>query len=75
MILHRLIIQSRWTMHSPKSERIQSFSGPLFVVFGLNVESYRVSLSIQPLWRKRRTRKTSNTESFDTVMANTVKPV
>ena len=30
MILRRLIIQSHWTMYSPKSERIQSFSGPFF---------------------------------------------
>ena len=75
MILSSLIIQSHWTMHCGKSERIRSFSGPFFLVFRLNMENYRVNLSVQPLWRKRPTAKTSNTKTFLAVMVDTVKPV
>ena len=75
MILSSLIIQSHWTMHCGKSERIQSFSGLFFLVVRPNMERYRVNLSIQPLWRKRRSTKASNTKTFYAVMVNTVKPV
>ena len=41
------IITSRKIQHYLKSVRIQSYSGPYFPEFGLNMERYRVSLCIQ----------------------------
>ena len=51
-----------------KSVRIQSFSGPHFPAFGLNMEIYVVNLLIQFECGKIRTRKTRNTESFYAVL-------
>ena len=55
-------------MHCVKSVRIWSYSGPRFSAFGLNTERYKVSLNIQSKWRKMRTRITSNTDTFYTVI-------
>ena len=48
--------------------RIWSFSGPHFPVFGLNTETYGVSLRIQSERGKIQTRKTPNTETFHAVV-------
>ena len=40
-------IKNNFTKHCVKSVRIRSFSGPYFPTFGLNTESYGVSLRIQ----------------------------
>ena len=50
--------------HCVKSVLIQSFSGPYFPTFGLNMERYSVSLYIQSEYRKIRTRKNPNTDTF-----------
>ena len=42
-----------------KSVQIRCFSGPYFLVFGLNIEIYSVNLRIQSEYRKIRTRKNS----------------
>ena len=47
-----------------KSVRIRSYSGPHFLVFGLNVERYSVSLRIQSECGKMQTRITPNTDTF-----------
>ena len=47
-----------------KSVRIRRFSGPHFLTFGLNTETYRVSLCIQSECGKMRTEKTPNTNFF-----------
>ena len=59
-------------MHCVKSVRIRSFSGPYFLVFGLNTERYRVSLRIQSECVKIRTRKTPNTGTYYAVMVSNV---
>ena len=48
-----------------KSVRIPSFCGPYFSAFGVNTETYGVSLHIQSECGKIWTRKTPNTESFN----------
>ena len=50
-----------------KSAHIWSFSGPYFPAFGLNTESYEVSLCIQSECDKIRTRETLNKYTFHTV--------
>ena len=40
------------------------FSGPYFLVFGLNTERYGLSLCVQSECRKIQTRKTTNTDTF-----------
>ena len=50
--------------HCMKSALIRSFSGPYFPAFGLNMERYPVSLSIQSKCGKIWTRKISNTDAF-----------
>ena len=47
-----------------KSVRIQSFYGPYFPAFGLNTDTYSVSLHFQSKCGKIRTRKTPNTDTF-----------
>ena len=47
-----------------KSVRIWRFSGPYFPAFGLNMEIYSVNLRIQSKFRKVRTRKTPNMDTF-----------
>ena len=49
---------------SLKSARIRSYSGPYFPAFGLNTETYGVSLRIQAECGKMRTRITPNTDTF-----------
>ena len=56
------------TIHCVKSVRILSFSGPYFPAFGLNTERYGVSLRIQSECRKKRTRKSLNTDNFYAVI-------
>ena len=53
--------------HCVKSVRIRIFAGPYFPVFGLNTETYGVSLPIQSECGKIRTRKTPNTDTFNVV--------
>ena len=53
--------------HCMKSVSIQSFSGPHFYTFGLNMERYYISLRIQSKCRKIRTRKTLSTDTFHAV--------
>ena len=60
------LVHSRNT-HCVKSVRIWSFSGPCFTAFGLNTESYGLSLRIQSECGKILTRKSSNTDTFHTV--------
>ena len=50
--------------HCVKGVRIQSYSGPHFSVFGLHMERYAVSVRIQSLCGKKRTRITPNTGTF-----------
>ena len=51
--------------HCVKSVRIWSYySGPHFPAFGLNTETYEVSLRIQSECRKMRTKITPNTDTF-----------
>ena len=53
--------------HCVKSDRIRSFSGLYFLVFGLNTEKLSISLRIQSEIGKIRTTKTPNTDSFHTM--------
>ena len=46
---------------------IRSYSGPHFLAFGLNMERYVVSLSIQSECRKIRTGITPNMDNFSAV--------
>ena len=46
-------------MHCVKSAQIRNFSGPYFLAFGLNTETYSVSLRIQSECRKIQTREIS----------------
>ena len=50
--------------HCVKSVHSRNFSGPYFSVFGLNTDSYGVSLRIQSKCGKIRTRKFTNTGTF-----------
>ena len=50
--------------HCIKSVLIRSYSGPHFPAFGLNTETYEVSLCIQSKWGKMQTRITPNTDTF-----------
>ena len=56
-----------------KSASIRSYSGPYFPAFGLNTEIYSESLLIQSEYRKIRTRKTANTDTFHGVVSSIVK--
>ena len=55
-------------IHCVETFRIQSFPGPYFPTFGLNTESYGVSLRIQSECGKMWTRKTPNTDTFHMVI-------
>ena len=55
-------------IHYVKSVRIQSYSGPHFPVFGLNMERYGVSLPIQSKCREMLTRITPNMDTFHGVI-------
>ena len=50
--------------HNLKIVRNRKFPGTYFPAFGLNTERYNVYLRIQRQFRKIRTRKTPNTETF-----------
>ena len=50
-----------------KSVHIQSFSGPYFPAFGVNVERYGVSLHIQSKYGIIRNRKTPNKDTLHAV--------
>ena len=56
------------TLHCVKSVPIGSYSGLHFASFGLNTESYLVSLRIQSECGKMRTRITPNTNNFYAVI-------
>ena len=51
-------------VHSVKSVRIRSFSGPYFPTFRLNMERYGVSHRIQYKYGEIRTRETPSTDTF-----------
>ena len=51
-------------IHCVKSVQIRSFSGPYFLVLGLNPERYSVNLYIQSKYGKIRTRKNCKSEHF-----------
>ena len=53
--------------HCVKSVRIRSFFGSYFPAFGMKTERYGVSLRIQSEWRKTRTRKSPNSDTFHIV--------
>ena len=55
-------------IHCLKSIRIWSYSGPHFRAFGLNTESYEVSLRIQSECEKMRTRINPNKDTFYAVI-------
>ena len=55
-------------LHCVKSVRIRSHSGSYFPAFGLNTESYSVSLRIQSECGKIRTRITPNKDTFHAVL-------
>ena len=55
-------------LHCVKSVRIRSYSGPNFPTYGLNMERYSVSLLIQSVRGKMRTRITANIETFHAVL-------
>ena len=59
-----------YPIHCGKSVRIRSFFGQYFPAFGLNTEKYSVSLRIQSVCGKIRTRKISNTDTFHVVIAS-----
>ena len=56
--------------HCVKSVRIRSYSVPHFSVFGLNTESYGVSLRIHSKCGKMQTRITPNTDTFHEVFVS-----
>ena len=57
------------TIYCVKNVRIWKISGPYFPAFGLNTERYSVSLRIQSECWKTQTRKTSNRDTFNAVIA------
>ena len=61
------VIEVGNTSHWVKSVRIRSFSGPYFLAFRLNTETYGLSFRIQSKWGKIRTRKSPNTDTFQAV--------
>ena len=60
----------KFRIHCVKSVHIRSFSGPSFRAFGLNTETYKASLRIQSKCGKIRTRKTPNTDTFNSVITD-----
>ena len=61
-------IEVNWgTWHCVERALIQSFSGPYIPAFGRNTEIYSVSLRTQSECGEMRTRKTPNTDTFNTV--------
>ena len=56
-------------IHCLESDRIRSFSSPYFPEFGLNTESYGLSLRIQSECAKLRAIKTPNRDTFHAMSA------
>ena len=52
------------TAHCVESVHIRSFPGPYFPAFGLNTEIFFANLRIHSEYRKIRTRKFLNMETF-----------
>ena len=70
LLKHKRIYKQICTyLHYVKSVRIRSFSGPYFPAFGLNMDSYGVSLCIQSKCGKIGTRKTPNMDTFHAVLS------
>ena len=59
-------------LHCEKIANIRSFPGPYFPAFGLNKETYSVSLRIQSLCGKIRTRKTPNMDTSHIVLLSSI---
>ena len=59
-------------LHCEKIANIRSFPGPYFPAFGLNKETYSVSLRIQSLCGKIRTRKTPNMDNSHVVLLSSI---
>ena len=59
-------------LHCEKIGNIRSFPGPYFPAFELNKETYSVSLRIQSLCGKIRTRKTPNMDTFHVVLLSSI---
>ena len=59
-------------LHCEKIANIRSFPGPYFPAFELNKETYSVSLRIQSLGGKIRTRKTPNMDTFHVVLLSSI---
>ena len=55
-------------LHCVKSVRIRSYFGPCFPAFGLNTETYGVSLRIPSEYGKMWTRITPNTVTFHALL-------
>ena len=68
-LLHYFLLKYivKWVYHCVKSVCIRSYSCPYFPVFGLNTDTYAVSLSIHFEWGKIQTRITPNTDTFHAV--------
>ena len=62
-----LLTSKKEEHHCVKSAHIQTYSGPYFVEFRLNMERYGVSLRIQSECGKTRTKITPNTNIFHVV--------
>ena len=59
-------------LHCEKIANIRSFPGPYFPAFGLNKETYSVSLRIQSLCGKIQTRKTPNMDTSQVVLLSSI---
>ena len=67
--IRKLVNKSQYfKTHCKKCDRIRSFSGPYFLPFGLNTETYSVNLRIHSECGKIRTRKTPNRHTFCAVI-------
>ena len=67
MMIYRPVVNRRCV----KCFRIRSFSDPYFPAFGLNTVRYPGSLRMQSESRKKRVRKTPNTDNFHACFLNT----
>ena len=67
--LYHKIVTYLTMEHYVKSVRIRSFSGPYFPAFGLNTDFYSVNLRIKSECEKMRSRKSPNTDTFQSVEA------
>ena len=68
-LLNKLCLLKQYTsLLRQKCSNLKIFSSPYFPVFGLNTEVYLVNLSIQSEYEKRKTRKTSNSSTFNALL-------